>query len=191
MGDGDKTPLRLQFNPKVRLEFHGATITSDAGLLPIRELDDALGLTHIAADYLQESRSGRNIRHVDPGKWRVVTSIDDIDPKVCNPIHNINACTPEELEELGLVPVTGSVVAGHAEVEGDPEPLFVDGEAQYRVQSLEETVEQDCRLARGTVYLSSEGQVGYAVVHDLEDGEVGETQEQPPVVMPQVLPTAE
>ena len=49
--------------PKVRLEFHGATITSDAGLLPIRELDDALGLTHIAADYLQESRSGRNIRH--------------------------------------------------------------------------------------------------------------------------------
>ena len=33
MGDGDKTPLRLQFNPKVRLEFHGATITSDAGLL--------------------------------------------------------------------------------------------------------------------------------------------------------------
>ena len=63
MGDGDKTPLRLQFNPKVRLEFHGATITSDAGLLPIRELDDALGLTHIAADYIQESRSGRNIRH--------------------------------------------------------------------------------------------------------------------------------
>ena len=38
MGDGDKTPLRLQFycflHPKVRLEFHGATITSDAGLLP-------------------------------------------------------------------------------------------------------------------------------------------------------------
>ena len=33
MGDGDKTPLRLQFNPKVRLEFHGATISSDAGLL--------------------------------------------------------------------------------------------------------------------------------------------------------------
>ncbi len=63
MGDGEKAPLRFQFNPNVRLEFHGATITSDAGLLPIRELDDALGLTHIAADYLQDSRSGRNIRH--------------------------------------------------------------------------------------------------------------------------------
>ncbi len=63
MGDGDKTPLRLQFNPKVHLEFHGATITSDAGLLAFRELDDALDLTPIASDYLQESRTGRNIRH--------------------------------------------------------------------------------------------------------------------------------
>ena len=25
MGDGEKAPLRLQFNPKVCLEFHGAT----------------------------------------------------------------------------------------------------------------------------------------------------------------------
>ncbi len=63
MGDGEKTPLRLQFNPKIRLEFRGATITSDAGLLAFRELDDALGLTRIADDCLQESRSGRNIRH--------------------------------------------------------------------------------------------------------------------------------
>ena len=50
MGNGDKAPLRLQFNPSVRLEFHGSTITSDAGLLPLRELDETLGLTHIAAD---------------------------------------------------------------------------------------------------------------------------------------------
>jgi len=63
MGDGEKAPLRLMFNPKIQLEFRGAAITSDAGLLPIRELDDALGLTHIARDYLQEIRTGRNIRH--------------------------------------------------------------------------------------------------------------------------------
>jgi len=63
MSDGDKTSLRLQFNPKVRLEFHGSNITSDAGLLAFREFDDALGLTDIAEDYLQESRTGRNIRH--------------------------------------------------------------------------------------------------------------------------------
>ena len=63
MGDGEKAPLRVQFNPKVCLEFHGATITSDAGLLPIRELDEALGLTDTADGYLRESRTGRNIRH--------------------------------------------------------------------------------------------------------------------------------
>ena len=63
MGDGGKASLRLQFNPQIRLEFHGATITSDAGLLAFRELDDALDLTPIASDYLRESRSGRNIRH--------------------------------------------------------------------------------------------------------------------------------
>ena len=63
MGDGEKTPLRLRFNPKIRLGFRGATITSDAGLLAFREFDDALGLTRIAADYFQESRTGRNIRH--------------------------------------------------------------------------------------------------------------------------------
>ena len=63
MSDGEKATLRLQFNPKVRLEFRGATITSDAGLLTFRELDDIPGLTRITVDYLQESRTGRNIRH--------------------------------------------------------------------------------------------------------------------------------
>ena len=63
MGDGEKAPLRLQFNPKVRLEFHGSTITSDAGLLAFRELDHALDLTGIGSDYLQDYRTVRNIQH--------------------------------------------------------------------------------------------------------------------------------
>ncbi len=44
MGDGEKAPLRLQFNPKIRLEFRGATITSDAGRRACRGLDAALDL---------------------------------------------------------------------------------------------------------------------------------------------------
>ncbi len=63
MGDSEKAPLRLQFNPKVRLEFNGSSITSDAGLLPFREFVEALGLTGIASDYLQDYRTGRNIQH--------------------------------------------------------------------------------------------------------------------------------
>ncbi len=85
MGDGDKVPLRLQFNPKIRLEFHGATITSDAGLLAFRELDDALDLTPIASDYLQESRTGRNIRHhLVPLLRQSISSVSAIIPFFCS-----------------------------------------------------------------------------------------------------------
>jgi hypothetical protein len=63
MGDGEKTPLKLDFDSKVRLEFRGSTITSDAGLLACRELDDALNLTDSAGDFLEESRTGKNILH--------------------------------------------------------------------------------------------------------------------------------
>ena len=63
MGDGEKTFLKLNFDSKVRLEFRGATITSDAGLLACRDLDDALGLTDFADDFLEESRTGKNILH--------------------------------------------------------------------------------------------------------------------------------
>ena len=45
----------------------------------------------------------------DFGDGLVVTSIDDIDPDECNLIHNRTACTPEELEELGVASISGSV----------------------------------------------------------------------------------
>jgi len=63
MGDDKRTTLKLNFDSKVRLEFRGATITSDAGLLACRELDDALSLTDSADDFLKESRTGKNILH--------------------------------------------------------------------------------------------------------------------------------
>src|SRR5215218_4487893 len=56
-------PLRVAFDRRLKLEFHGARITSDGGLLAYRELDDALGLTEMAASTLAEGRRGKNIRH--------------------------------------------------------------------------------------------------------------------------------
>src|SRR4029453_11745461 len=41
----------------------GVTVTPDAGPLAFRELDDALGLTAMAAEVLAETRTGRNGRH--------------------------------------------------------------------------------------------------------------------------------
>jgi hypothetical protein len=63
MGETGEDGMRLHFDSRVRLKFHGATITSDAGLLACRELDDALGLTEAALVHLQESRGGRNVQH--------------------------------------------------------------------------------------------------------------------------------
>ena len=63
MGESTNRRATLRFDRRVRLEFHGATITSDAGLLACRELDDALGLTETADECLQESRGGRNVQH--------------------------------------------------------------------------------------------------------------------------------
>ncbi len=62
-GEAKRSPLRVTFDRRLKLEFHGARITSDGGLLAYRELDDALGLTAMAASLLSENRRGRNTRH--------------------------------------------------------------------------------------------------------------------------------
>src|SRR5215212_6523356 len=62
-GEAKEPPLRVTFDRRVKLEFHGAKITSDGGLLAYRELDDALGLTTMGVSALAEGRRGKNTRH--------------------------------------------------------------------------------------------------------------------------------
>ena len=62
-GESDHGPLRPLFDRRLKLEFHESRVTSDAGLLAYRELDDALGLTALAGGVLADSRTGRNGWH--------------------------------------------------------------------------------------------------------------------------------
>ena len=62
-GAGLQRADRVDFDPRVRLEFRGAQISSDGGLLVMRELDDVLGLSDLASAALRDSRTGKNTLH--------------------------------------------------------------------------------------------------------------------------------
>ncbi len=63
MGDGQKGDLRVDFDRRVKLTFLGSKVTTDAGLLAYRELDETFGLTEVADGLLSDSRLGKNKQH--------------------------------------------------------------------------------------------------------------------------------
>lgn len=63
MGETRKDAYRLDFDRKVKVEFHGTKVTSDAGLLAYRELDEVLGLTTTIDSELCDIRTGKNTQH--------------------------------------------------------------------------------------------------------------------------------
>lgn len=70
------------------------------------QLEAVHGVAHVECEpYLSGAPSGDPDRPVsnEPGSGPI-TSADGIDPDECNAVHNINACTPDELRDLGLEP---------------------------------------------------------------------------------------
>ncbi|MFY9781028.1 MAG: IS1380 family transposase [Candidatus Baltobacteraceae bacterium] len=69
-GEAENGVLRIDFDRRIMVQFRGSVVTSDAGLLAYRELDDAFGLTPLAGDLLADARTGKNGRHALVGMLR-------------------------------------------------------------------------------------------------------------------------
>ena len=60
MGEKQNQPFQLTFNPCLKVDFQGSRVTSDGGLLLVRELDERLGLSALIAENIMDRRRGKN-----------------------------------------------------------------------------------------------------------------------------------
>ena len=60
MGEKQSQPFQLSFNPSLKVDFQGSRVTSDSGLLLVRELDERLGLSALIAENIRDDRRGKN-----------------------------------------------------------------------------------------------------------------------------------
>ena len=60
MGEKQNQPFQLSFNASLKVDFQGSRVTSDGGLILVRELDERLGFCDLIAQHLTDSRQGKN-----------------------------------------------------------------------------------------------------------------------------------
>jgi hypothetical protein len=60
MGEKQNQPFQLSFNVSLKVDFQGSRVTSDGGLILVRELDERLGFGELIAQHLTDSRRGKN-----------------------------------------------------------------------------------------------------------------------------------
>ena len=126
MGDAKKDDLRVGFDSRLKLRFCGSKVTSDAGLLAYRELDEALGLTAISADLLTDSRLGSNKQHL-------------LVPLLRQSIYSRLAGYEDvnDAERLAVDPAMRHVVGGRA-AEADKEAASMSVVGRFETEMLSE-----------------------------------------------------
>jgi hypothetical protein len=60
MGDKQNQPFQLSFNASLKIDFQGSRVTSDGGLILVRELDERLGFSQLIEQHLSDPRRGKN-----------------------------------------------------------------------------------------------------------------------------------
>ena len=70
MGEKESEPFQFTFNGFLKVAFQGSRVTSDAGLILVRELDERLGLEAILTEHLSDSRHGLNTQFPLPDLLR-------------------------------------------------------------------------------------------------------------------------
>src|SRR5260370_40067900 len=60
MGETQNGPFQLSFNGSLKIDFQGSRVTSDGGLILVRELDERLGFGELITQHLRDSRRGKN-----------------------------------------------------------------------------------------------------------------------------------
>ena len=55
MGEKQNQPFQLLFNASLKVDFYGSRVTSDGGLILVRELDERLGLGKLIEENLSDA----------------------------------------------------------------------------------------------------------------------------------------
>ena len=126
MGDAKNDDLRVGFDGRLKLRFCGSKVTSDAGLLAYRELDEALGLTEMGMDLLTDSRQGMNKQHL-------------LVPLLRQSIYSRLAGYEDvnDAERLAVGPAMRHVVGGRA-AQADKEAASPSGVGRFETEMLSE-----------------------------------------------------
>src|SRR2546426_12470060 len=72
MGEIQNQPFQLSFNASLKIDFQGSRVTSDGGLVLVRELDERFG--ELIEQHLTDSRRGKNTQFPSPTR---LTSMSD------------------------------------------------------------------------------------------------------------------
>jgi hypothetical protein len=135
------------------MQFRGSVVTSDAGLLAYRELDDALGLSTTAGEALADERTGKN-GHFGCTCYHPLF--------VFNKFGDLERCAlrPGNLHSAdGWEQVLRPVIARYRGTVGR---IAFRGDAAFAQPNMYEFLEADCPLAPGATLWASKklGQMG-------------------------------